>query len=177
MKAILFPTYGSPDVLELRDVEKPVPNEDEVLIKIHAASANPLDWHRMRADPILVRLGDGFFAPKDSRLGADVAGVVEAIGSNVTAFKVGDAVYGEIGAGSFAEYVCVTEQKIALKPANLTFEEAAAVPVVGFTALQGLRDSGQIRAGQKVIINGASGGVGSFAVQIAKSYGAEVTGV
>lgn len=177
MKAILFPKYGSPDVLQLTEVEKPKPNEDQVLVKIVAASANPLDWHRMRADPFLVRLGDGFLKPKDPRLGADIAGVVEAVGKNVTEFKPGDEVFGEIGAGGFAEYACTHEKSLALKPGNISFEAAAAAPVVGYTALQGLRDHGQIRAGQKVLVNGAAGGIGTFAVQLAKSYGTQVTGV
>ena len=176
MKAILFTQYGSPDVLQLREVEKPAPKENQVLVKVHAASANPLDWHRISAKPFLVRLGEGFLKPKDPKLGADVAGVVEAIGSNVTEFKPGDEVFG-VCSGSFAEYAVAGKSKLALKPANLTFEAAAAVPVAAFTALQGLRDKGQIQAGQKVLINGASGGVGTFAVQIAKSFGAKVTGV
>jgi NADPH:quinone reductase-like Zn-dependent oxidoreductase len=177
MQAILFPKYGSPDVLQFAEVEKPTPNENQVLIKVHAAATNPLDWHRMRGEPFLARLGEGLLKPKNPKLGADIAGRVEAVGSNVTEFKPGDEVFGSIGAGGFAEYVCAREKYFALKPGNLSFEEAAAAPVVGFTALQGLRDTGQIRAGQKVLINGASGGVGTFAVQIAKFYGAEVTGV
>jgi NADPH:quinone reductase-like Zn-dependent oxidoreductase len=176
MKAILFTKYGSPDVLQVTEVEKPTPKDHQVLVRVHAASANPLDWHHMRGTPFLVRLGDGFLKPKDPKLGADVAGVVEAIGSNVTEFKPGDEVFG-VCSGSFAEYAVAAESKLALKPANLSFEAAAAVPVAAFTALQGLRDKGQIRAGEKVLINGASGGVGTFAVQIAKSFGAEVTGV
>jgi NADPH:quinone reductase-like Zn-dependent oxidoreductase len=176
VKAILFTQYGSPDVLQLSEVEKPAPRENQVLVKVHAASANPLDWHRMSAKPFLVRLGDGFLKPKDPKLGADVAGVVEAIGNNVTEFKPGDEVFG-VCSGSFAEYCIAGKSKLALKPANLTFEAAAAVPVAAFTALQGLRDKGQVQVGQKVLINGASGGVGTFAVQIAKSFGAEVTGV
>ena len=176
MKAILFTKYGSPDVLQFTEVEKPTPKDHQVLVRVHAASANPLDWHHMRGTPFLVRLGDGFLKPKDPKLGADVAGVVEAIGSNVTEFKPGDEVFG-VCSGSFAEYAVAAESKLALKPANLSFEAAAAVPVAAFTALQGLRDKGRIRAGEKVLINGASGGVGTFAVQIAKSFGAEVTGV
>ena len=177
MKAIIFPKYGSPDVLQLKEVEKPTPKDNEVLIKVHAASANPLDWHRMRGEPFLARMGEGFLKPKNPKLGADIAGRVEAVGSNVTEFQPGDEVFGSVGAGGFAEYVCAREKYFVLKPGNLSFEEAAAAPVVGFTALQGLRDKGQIQSGQKVLINGASGGVGTFAVQIAKSYGAEVTGV
>ncbi len=177
MKAIVFNQYGSPDVLELVEVEKPTPKENEVLVKIHAASANPLDWHRMRGAPFLVRLSDGLRKPKNSKIGADLAGRVEAVGKAVTQFKVGDDVYGDIGAGGFAEYVCVTEKYLAPKPDNITFEEAAAIPVVALTALQGLRDAGEIQAGQKVLINGASGGVGTIAVQLAKHFGTEVTGV
>ncbi len=181
MKAIVYTQYGSPDVLHLQEVEKPTPKENEILVKVHAASANPADWHTMRGEPFLARLVNGLFKPKNPRLGADLAGTVEAVGKNVTQFKVGDAVFGELslsGMGSFAEYVCADENTaLALKPTNLTFEEAAAVPLAAFTALQGLRDAGHIQAGQKILINGASGGVGTFAVQIAKSYGAEVTGV
>lgn len=176
MKAILFKQYGSPDVLRLEEVEKPTPKENQVVVKVMAAAANPLDWHRMRADPFLVRLGDGLIRPKDNRLGADFAGIVEAVGSSVTEFQPGDEVFGE-ATGGFAEYVCARESLLVPKPANLTFEEAAAVPVVGFTALQGLRHAGEIQPGQKVLVNGASGGVGTFAVQLAKAFGAEVTGV
>ncbi|MBK8900580.1 MAG: NAD(P)-dependent alcohol dehydrogenase [Anaerolineaceae bacterium] len=176
MKAIVCSEYGSPDVLRLEEVEKPIPGDDEVLIRVHAASANPLDWHLMRGAPFIARLDNGLLKPKNQILGADVAGVVEAIGRNVTEFKPGDAVFGDIFPGGFAEYVCAAEKHLALKPANLSFEAAAAVPVVAFTALQGLRH-GQIQPGQKVLVNGASGGVGTFAVQIAKSFGTEVTGV
>lgn len=177
MKAVICPKYGSPDVLQLQDVAKPAPNENEVLIKIEAASVNPLDWHKMRGDPFLVRLSDGFSKPKDPRLGADVAGIVEEVGAGVTQFQPGDEVYGEFSPGGLAEYICAAESKVARKPANLSFEEAAAIPVAGLTALQGLRDHGEIQAGQSVLINGASGGVGTFAVQMAKFFGAEVTGV
>ncbi|MEQ8673858.1 MAG: NAD(P)-dependent alcohol dehydrogenase [Aggregatilineales bacterium] len=180
MKAILYTQYGSPDVLQYTDVAKPTPQANEVLVKIIAASANPLDWHLMRAEPFLARLEAGLRKPKNPKLGADIAGIVEAVGANVSEFNVGDAVFGDVssvGLGAFAEYVCVPEDKIALKPANITFEQAAGVGVAGFTALQGLRDKGEIKAGQKVLVNGASGGVGTFAVQIAKSYGTEVTGV
>jgi len=176
MKAIVYTKYGSPDVLQLKDVEKPTPKDNEVLIKIHAASANPLDWHRMRGAPFLVRLDEGLRKPRNPRLGADIAGRVEAVGNNVTQFQPGDEVFG-VCAGGFAEYASVPESKLALKPANSSFEEAAAAPVAAFTALQGLRDKGQIQPGQKVLVNGASGGVGTFAVQIAKSFGTEVTGV
>ena len=177
MKAIVYRCYGSPDVLGLEDVEKPIPAGDEVLVKVHAASVNPLDWHYMRGSPYIMRLGTGLGAPKDSRLGVDFAGTVEAVGSNVTRFKPGDEVFGGRD-GAFAEYVIVPEDRaLALKPANMTFEQAAAVPIAAITALQALRDKGKIEAGQKVLINGASGGVGTFAVQIAKAFGAEVTGV
>ena len=177
MKAILYTEYGSPDVLQFKDVEKPVPADNEVLIKVYAASANPLDWHSMRGAPFLARVEFGLQRPRDPRLGADVAGRVEAVGKNVTQFQIGDEVFGDIFKGSFAEYACTSEKLLAAKPANSSYEAAAAVPVAALTALQGLRDKGQIRSGQKVLINGASGGVGTFAVQIAKSYGTEVTGV
>ncbi len=177
MKAVLFHRYGSPDVLKLEEVAMPTPEADQVLIKLVACAANPLDWHRMRADPFLVRLNDGFSKPKNPRLGADIAGRVEAVGSAVSTLQPGDEVFGEIGAGGFAEYLCVKERAVVKKPDNLSFEEAAAVPVAGLTALQGLRDKGKIQAGQQVLINGASGGVGTFAVQIAKAFGAEVTAV
>ena len=177
MKAILFTEYGSPDILQFKDVEKPVPGDNEVLIKVYAASANPLDWHSMRGAPIVARLEFGLQKPRDPRLGADVAGRVEAVGKNVTQFKIGDEVFGDIFKGSFAEYACTSDKLLAAKPVNSSYEAAAAVPVAALTALQGLRDKGQIRSGQKVLINGASGGVGTFAVQIAKSYGTEVTGV
>lgn len=177
MKAILFPKYGSPGILQFMDVEKPTPNENQVLIKVIAASANPLDWHRMRGEPFIARIGEGFRKPQNTKLGADVAGRVEAVGKNVTEFKPGDEVFGAIGSGSFAEYACAYEKRLALKPVNISFEEAAAAPVAAFTALQGLRDHGKIRAGQRVLVNGAAGGVGTFAVQIAKAYGTEVTGV
>jgi NADPH:quinone reductase-like Zn-dependent oxidoreductase len=180
MKAIVYTEYGSPDVLQFKDVEKPTPKDNEVLVKIHAASANPADWHTMRATPFLARLVNGFLKPKNPRLGADVAGRVEAVGKTVTQFQVGDDVFGCMSLNemsSFAEYVCAREDALVLKPANMSFEQAAAVPLAAFTALQGLRDKGQIQSGQKVLINGASGGVGTFAVQIAKASGAEVTGV
>ncbi len=177
MKAIHFYEYGSPDVLEFKEAETPSLKDNEVLIKVHAASANPLDWHSMRGAPFIARIEFGLRRPRDPRLGADVAGRVTAIGKDVTRFKIGDEVFGDISKGSFAEYASASEEHVALKPANLTFEAAAAVPVAAFTALQGLRDKGQIQSGQKVLINGAAGGVGTFAVQIAKAYGAEVTGV
>jgi len=180
MKAIVYTEYGSPDVLQFIEVERPTPGDNEVLVKVHAASANPADWHTMRAEPFLARMANGLLKPKNPRLGADLAGRVEAVGKNVAQFKAGDDVFGELpldGLGSFAEYVCSTEDALALKPARLTFEQAATVPLAAFTALQGLRDKGKIQAGQKVLINGASGGIGTFAVQIAKSFGTEVTGV
>src|SRR5215216_5378873 len=180
MKVIVYTEYGSPDVLQVKDVEKPAPRDNEVLLKVHTASANPADWHLMRAEPFLARLANGLLRPKNTKLGADVAGRVEAVGRNVTQFHVGDDVFGSMPLnqlGGFAEYVCASEELLALKPARMTFEQAAAVPLAAFTALQGLRDKGQIQPGQRVLINGASGGVGTFAVQIAKSFGTEVTGV
>jgi NADPH:quinone reductase-like Zn-dependent oxidoreductase len=181
MKAIVRTKYGPPDVLKLEEVPKPTPGDDQVLIRVHAASVNAADWHLLTADIFLVRLmGRGLMRPKDKILGADVAGRVEAVGRNVKQFKPGDEVFGDIfgcGGGGFAEYACAREDALALKPASLTFEEAAAVPLAAVTALQGLRDKGKIRPGQKVLVNGASGGVGTFAVQIAKSLGAEVTAV
>ncbi len=177
MKAIVYRCYGSPDVLEFEDVDKPKPADDEVLVKVHAAAVNPLDWHYMRGSPYIMRLGVGLGAPTRTSMGVDFAGTVEAVGSNVKRFKPGDEVFGG-RSGAFAEYVTVREDRaLALKPANMTFEQAASVPIAGITALQALRDKGQLKPGQKVLINGASGGVGTFAVQIAKSYGAEVTGV
>ncbi len=176
MKAAVYTRYGPPDVVQIKDVEKPLPKNNEVLIKVRAASVNPIDWHFMRGTPYIVRIMVGLRKPKITRLGADVAGQVEAVGRNVTQFKPDDEVFG-VCRGAFAEYVCTIEDKLALKPANISFEDAAAVPVAAFTALQGLRDKGKIQPGQKVLINGAAGGVGTFAVQIAKSFGAEVTGV
>lgn len=180
MKAVVYTDYGPPEVLRLEEVEKPAPKDDEVLVKVHAAAASPLDWHFMRGTPLPFRLVFGFRRPKNPFLGADIAGHVEAVGNKVTQFRPGDEVFGDAsssGLGGFAEYVCAREETLALKPSNLSFEEAAAVPVAAITALQGLRDKGQIRSGQKVLINGASGGVGTFAVQLAKAFGAEVTGV
>ena len=177
MKAIVFSQYGSSDLLRLEEVEKPTPREGQVLVKVHAAATNPLDWHIMRADPFIVRLGQGFWRPKATRLGADLAGVVEAVGAGVKEFKPGDAVFGSIGAGGFAEYACASEKYFVHKPANVSFEAAAATPIVGLTAIQGMRDEGHIQPGQKELVNGASGGIGTFAVQYAKSLGAEVTGV
>jgi NADPH:quinone reductase-like Zn-dependent oxidoreductase len=177
MKAIVYRCYGSPEVLELEDVAKPTPADNEVLVKVQAASVNPLDWHYMRGKPYVMRLSSGLGKPKDARFGVDFAGTVEAVGRNVQRFKPGDEVFGG-KSGAFAQYVTVREDRaLALKPANITFEQAAAVPVAAITALQALRDKGQLKPGQKVLVNGASGGVGTFAVQIAKSLGAEVTGV
>jgi NADPH:quinone reductase-like Zn-dependent oxidoreductase len=181
MKAIVYHTYGSPDVLELQEVAKPVPRDDEVLIKVYAAAANAADWHLLRGKPFLVRLVvGGLLKPKHHVLGADVAGRVEAVGRDVTQFQPGDEVFGnlsESGWGGFAEYACARADAVVLKPANVTFEEVAAVPTAALTALQALRDKGRIQPGQKVLIYGASGGVGMFAVQLAKAFGAEVTAV
>jgi len=176
VRAVLLTKYGSPDALQLTEVQKPAPKSNQVLVKVHSASVNAGDYHRMRGRPLLLRLLSGLRKPKNPLLGTDFAGWVEAVGSDVTEFKPGDEVFG-VCAGSFAEYVCAGSTKLALKPANVSFEAAAAAPVVGFTALQGLRDKAQIQAGQKVLVNGASSGVGMFAVQLAKSLGAEVTGV
>jgi NADPH:quinone reductase-like Zn-dependent oxidoreductase len=181
MKAIVYHNYGSPDVLKLEEVRKPTPKDNEVLVEVHAASANAADWHLLRGKPFLVRLmGFGFLKPRNKILGLDIAGRVDAVGRNVKQFHPGDEVFGDLsdcGLGGFAESVCATENALALKPTSTTFEEAAAVPLAALSALQGLRDKGGIKPGQKVLINGASGGVGTFAVQIAKSFGAEVTAV
>lgn len=180
MKAIVYKKYGSPDVLQLEEVEKPTPKDDEVLIRINAASVNAADLHLLRADPFLIRLSSGLLKPKNTRLGADIAGRVEAVGSNAKQFKPGDEVFGDIsgcGWGGFAEYVCAREDALVLKPANMSFEQAAAVPMAAVTALQGIHHAGEIQPGEKVLINGASGGVGTFAIQLAKSFGAEVTAV
>ncbi len=177
MKAIVYCDYGLTN-LKLEDIEKPTPNDDQILVKVRAASVNPYDWHFVEGTPKIMRMmGVGLRKPKDTRLGVDFAGTVEAVGKNVTQFKPGDDVFGGRG-GAFAEYVCRrAEGAVALKPANVTFEQAASVNIAGITALQALRDKGKIQPGQKVLINGASGGVGTFAVQIAKSFGADVTGV
>ena len=180
MHAMVYTHYGSPDVLQFTEVAKPTPKDHEVLINVHASSANAADVHYLRGTPLVFRLQCGLLTPKNTLLGADVAGRIEAVGSNVTLFQPGDEVFGDMsscGRGAFAEYICASEDALVLKPANLSFEEAAAVPVAAVTALQGLRDKGQIQPGQKVLINGASGGVGTFAVQIAKAFGADVTGV
>jgi NADPH:quinone reductase-like Zn-dependent oxidoreductase len=178
MKAVIQRCYGSPDVLRIEEVPKPMPAENEVLVRVRAASINPADWHVLTGTPyVAVRASTGFGAPSNIRFGTDYAGVVEAVGSNVTTFKPGDEVFGA-RSGSMAEYVeARTDRAIVLKPENITFEQAAAIPIAAITALQALRDKGRIRPGQKVLINGASGGVGTFAVQIAKAFGAEVTGV
>ena len=176
MKAIVHNRYGSPDVLEYKEIDPPVLRDDDVLLRVRAASVNAGDLFTLRGSPWLVRLTTGFPRPKDHVLGWDAAGVVEAVGKNVTRFQPGDAVYGACS-GAFADYARIREGAAALKPASLPFEQAAAVPTAGLTALQGLRDVGKVQPGQKVLINGASGGVGTFAVQIAKALGAEVTGV
>jgi len=175
MRAMVYDRYGSPDVLELREVDKPELTDDGVLVRVQAASVNPVDWHMLTGAPYLVRMEAGLRKPKREGLGVDFAGTVEAVGGSVTEFQPGDEVFGARN-GAFAEYVCV-RKAVAHKPANATFEQAAAVPVAAISALQGLRDKGRIQAGQSVLINGASGGVGTFGVQIAKSFGAEVTAV
>ena len=181
MKAVVYTKYGPPDVLELKETEKPAPKDDEVLIRVHATSIVFSDLAFVKGKPFLVRLiGSGLMKPKHTILGVDVAGKIEAVGRNARQFRPGDEVYGDLseyGRGSYAEYVCAPEKALALKPTNCSFEEAAAVPESAVVALQGLRDKGRIQPGQKVLVNGASGGIGTFAVQIAKSFGAEVTGV
>jgi NADPH:quinone reductase-like Zn-dependent oxidoreductase len=177
MKAIVYCDYGTADVLRLEDIEKPTPADDEILVRVRAAAVNPLDWHTMRGTPYIMRIGSGLRKPKVTRLGVDYSGTVEAVGRNVTQFKPGDDVFGG-RTGALAEYVSArADRAVVLKPSNLTFEQAASVPIAAITALQGLRDKGKIQPGQKVLINGASGGVGTFAVQIAKTFGADVTGV
>ena len=181
MKAMMYHEYGSPDVLQYEEMEKPVPGDHQVLIKVRAASVNPYDWHFLRGLPYPLRIAAGLRKPKNTRLGVDVGGQVESVGRNITQFKPGDEVFG-VARGAFAEYAFAAESKLALKPQNVTFEQAASAPIAGLTALQGLRRGGfgdgtQIRSTRKVLINGAGGGVGTFAVQIAKSFGAEVTGV
>jgi NADPH:quinone reductase-like Zn-dependent oxidoreductase len=177
MKSLQSRCYGGPDILDFTLVTKPSPASNEILVKVRAASVNPLDWHQMRGSPYIVRLDGGLGAPTDPRIGVDFAGTVEAVGADVSHFKPGDEVFGG-ASGAFAEYVTIRESRTVVhKPVNMSFEQAAAVPIAAITALQALRDKGQLQAGQKVLINGASGGVGTFAVQIAKSMGAEVTGV
>ena len=179
MKAIVYTKYGTPDVLELKEVDKPIPKDNEVLIRIHAASINDWDWGLLQGIPFVNRLLNGLLKPKKTILGSDIAGRIEAIGKNVEQFQPGDEVFGDLSGdwGGFAEYVCARENALALKPAGMTFDEAAAIPQAAMLAVQGLRDKGQIQSGQKLLINGAGGGVGTFAVQIAKLYGVEVTGV
>lgn len=180
MKAIVCPRYGSPEVLRVEEVVKPTPKDNEVLLKIHATGLNAADWHIMRGDPYLLRLAFGLRKPKFEILGADVAGRIEAVGKNVRQFKVGDDVFGDLsgcGFGGLTEFAVAPESSLVLKPTTLSYEQAAAIPMAAVTALQGLRDKGFIQAGQQVLINGASGGVGTFAVQLAKSFGAEVTAV
>jgi NADPH:quinone reductase-like Zn-dependent oxidoreductase len=180
MKAVVYTKYGPPEVLQLEEVEKPTPKDNEVLVKVHAASVNAADWHLMRGEPLPARLAFGLLKPKLRILGADIAGRVEAVGRNVREFRPGDEVFGDLsgcGFGGFAEYVSVPEDALVLKPVATSFEQAAAVPLAAVTALQGLRDKGRIQPGQKVLINGAGGGVGTFAVQLAKVFGAEVTAV
>jgi NADPH:quinone reductase-like Zn-dependent oxidoreductase len=175
MRAILHERYGRPDVLEVRDVDKPAIGDDQVLVRVHASSVNPVEWYGV-SGPYFARFGNGMRRPKDQTVGADLAGTVEAVGRDVTSLEPGDEVFGTSGA-SWAEFTLAREERLAKKPANLTFEEAAAVPVAGITALQALRDEGHVQPGQKVLVNGASGGVGTFAVQLAKTFGAEVTAV
>jgi NADPH:quinone reductase-like Zn-dependent oxidoreductase len=175
MKAVVHNKFGSPEVLEFQEIDKPDLTDDGVLVRVCAASINPADWYGLTGKPYVARVQGGLRKPKNTRLGVDFAGTVEAVGKDVTQFRPGDEVFGA-RSGALAEYVCVRDA-VVLKPANLTFEQAAAVPVAALTALQGLRDKGRIQPGQKVLINGASGGVGTFAVQIAKALGAEVTGV
>jgi NADPH:quinone reductase-like Zn-dependent oxidoreductase len=178
MKAIVYHNYGSPDVLRLEEVQKPTPADDEILIKVHAVSVNRSDWEALTGKPLYARMG-GLLKPSFHILGSDIAGRVEMVGTNNQQFQPGDEVFGEMAeyAGGFAEYVCARGSILALKPAHMTFEEAAAIPQAGVIALQGIRDKGQVQPGQKVLINGAGGGAGTFAVQLAKLYGAEVTGV
>ena len=175
MRAVLHERYGRPDVLELRDVDKPATADDRVLVRVHASSVNPVEWYGV-SGPYFARFGNGMRRPKDQTVGADLAGTVEAVGKDVESLRPGDDVFGVSGA-SWAEYTLAREDRLAKKPVNLTFEEAAAVPVAGVTALQALRDKGRVEPGQKVLVNGASGGVGTFAVQLAKAFGADVTAV
>jgi NADPH:quinone reductase-like Zn-dependent oxidoreductase len=176
MKAIVYREYGPPEVLRCEEIDKPTPGDDDVLVRVWASSVNPMDRHFMRGEPYLGRIMTGIGKPKSIRLGVDLAGEVETVGRNVSQFRPGDAVFGA-ARGAFAEYVCAREDRLAMKPANCSFEQAAAVPTAGLTALQTLRDKGRLQAGQKVLITGAAGGIGHFAVQIAKSVGAQVTGV
>jgi len=180
MRALIFTKYGSPDVLQLKEIAKPTPKENEVLVKIHATAVNDYDWSMIRGKPYLYRLLFGILKPKHQIPGMELSGIIEALGTNAKSFKVGDAVYGDISAygfGSFAEYVCINEKALTLKPAEMSFEEAAAIPHAAMLAVQGLLDTGQLQKGQKILINGAGGGVGTLGLQIAKLYDAEVTGV
>jgi len=180
MKAIVYQKYGSADTLELKEVDKPTPKDGEILVKIHAASINDWDWGLLTGKPFVTRIDNGLFKPKKFKiLGCDIAGTVEAVGKNVTRFKIGDEVYGDLSAkwGGFAEYACADENMLAIKPSSMTFEQASAIPQAGMLAVQGLIDKGQIKSGQKILINGAGGGVGTFGVQIAKLHNIEVTGV
>lgn len=176
MQAVVYHRYGSPDVLEVQEIPRPIPTEEQVLVRVHAASVNPYDWHFLRGAPSFVRLFTGMGKPKSPRLGADVAGIVEVVGARVAQFKPGDFVFGT-AKGSFAEYACALASQLAVKPQEISFEQAACLPIAGITALQGLRDKAKVQTRQTVLINGAAGGVGTFAVQIAKSLGARVTGV
>jgi NADPH:quinone reductase-like Zn-dependent oxidoreductase len=176
MKAIVYDHYGPPDVLRLEEIQKPEPRDDEVLIRVRAAAVNPLDWHFMRGSPSFARLFMGLLKPKSPRMGADVSGLVESAGRNVTQLQPGDAVFGTCR-GAFAEYACAPESTLSRNPRDVTFEQAASAPIAGLTALQALRDKVHVEPGQRVLINGAAGGVGTFAVQMAKCFGAEVTGV
>jgi len=176
MQAVIYHRYGSPNVLELQEIPKPIPTEEQALVRVHAASVNPYDWHSLRGAPSFLRLFTGMRKPKFPRLGADVAGIVEAVGAGVAQFKPGDFVFGT-AKGSFAEYACAVASQLAVKPQEISFEQAACLPIAGITALQGLRDKGKVQTGQTILINGAAGGVGTLAVQIAKSLGARVTGV
>lgn len=177
MKAYVRYKFGGPEVLQIEEVEKPIPADDEILVKIKTTSVNPLEWHIMRGEPFIARLSEGLFKPKSKILGSDFAGVVEAVGKHVTKFEIGDEVFGEAFKGSFGEYNSVKPHMLAHKPENASFEEAACLGVAGMTAVQGIRDHGQLRAGEKVLINGAAGGVGHYCVQVAKALGAEITGV
>lgn len=178
MKAVIYTKYGGPEVLQVKDVERPSPGDNEVLIKVYAVSINDWDWGLIQGDPYFTRIFTGF-KPKKQILGSDIAGIIETVGKNVHLFKPGDEVFGDLSGewGGFAEYVCADEKKLASKPPGMTFEEAAAIPQAGMLAVQGLRANGEMQAGQKLLINGAGGGVGTFAIQIAKLYGVEITAV
>jgi NADPH:quinone reductase-like Zn-dependent oxidoreductase len=179
MKAVVYTEYGSPDVLELKEVAKPIPKDSEVLVKVHAVSVNDWDWQLLQGTPFINRLINGLLKPKIKILGSDIAGIIEAVGKNITKFQPGDEVYGDLSGswGGFAEYVCARENALAVKSPSMTFEEAAAIPQAAVLAIQGLRDKGHIQPGQKLLINGAGGGVGTYGVQIARLYGVKVTGV